>query len=259
MQIKVTISVFLLLTGLVACQEYYDEVGTDGEVKSRYYEKELELSASPKSMIGTYIDIPLDDSHFCFAYIYPEEHAVSREPGFVLNLPYHLGFLEYEDYPTYRRSSDDAAEREIYLKLAEKHNDLSYDQRGTGYLPWADVRVLAYDIDAVTITSSEDWDEDHPAGSVLNDLFIARLSSLYNTISAGYKFANPSQCLYKNMEELEVGDLWCMPFNNSTIFYFKDYERPDIPVHEFTYTFYTERGAVVMTETVDFSQPIPNM
>lgn len=254
---KVTICLFLFLAGFGACQEYYDEVGTDGDIKSRYFEKELELSASPKSMIGKYIDISLDDSHLDFAYIYTEEHAVSRVPAFCFNLPYYEGFLEYHDFPQYRRSSNNEAEREAYLKLAEKHKDLSYDKRGTGYLPWDDVPVLAYDIDAVIITSSEDWDEEHPAGSALNDLFIARLSSLYNTISAGYRFDFPRQQFDKNMEELEVGDLWCMPFGNSTYFFFKDYKCPAVQVHEFTITFYTERGTVVMTESVDFSQPIP--
>jgi hypothetical protein len=72
--------------------------------------------------------------------------------------------------------------------------------------------VLCEKICALTVTSSADWDAEHPAGASLNDLFDIDFYSVYPYIKRGFtgEVLNHQQ---KPMRELAEDDLWLCAAN----------------------------------------------
>lgn len=73
--------------------------------------------------------------------------------------------------------------------LAEKHNDTSYNKRITyleTILQDMNPCCLKDDFTTIHITSNADFDESHPAGSLLDDIVIFHSSTPYPYIQSGY-------------------------------------------------------------------------
>ena len=78
---------------------------------------------------------------------------------------------------------------DIYMKLCEKHDDLTYDHTVIVF-PWDDYwshqSFSADDFISVNITSDSDYDEQHPAGASLADIVRFVSLSSYQFIRNGY-------------------------------------------------------------------------
>ena len=70
--------------------------------------------------------------------------------------------------------------------------------------------VVAEKICALTITSNLDWDAEHPAGAVLNDLFEIHFDSIYPYVKGGFgdDINSVVTRVKKPLKDLAEDDLW---------------------------------------------------
>lgn len=80
------------------------------------------------------------------------------------------------------------AEKERYVQLCQKHNDLSYNQDRSigGTLDEESVGYNDCDFSKITVTADKDFDVAHPAGTNLSDIVRFMSWSPYKYISSGY-------------------------------------------------------------------------
>ena len=123
--------------------------------------------------------------------------------------------------------------KDFYNQLCEKHNDVSYNRRVRVYFYDQGLNPRCFrDFVNLEVSSSADWDAEHPAGTSLNDL--ARFSS--NTpwpyIQSGYtqKYHEQLNGEYypvdKLISELTPDDMTLLPRGG---FYFRFVTRPAQP------------------------------
>ena len=145
--------------------------------------------------------------------------------------PRHLirGYLEgdymllYDDYrmglaigsearyypsPDTRPSAD-----EHYLEIARRNGDTCFYQE-TYWLWYMERDAFAENFRSISMTSDADWDESHPAGTPLDDLFEVSVGAYGPYIRNGYVYiGDPAFRLYcytsicKRMDQLEPSDL----------------------------------------------------
>lgn len=133
------------------------------------------------------------------------------------------------------------ANLEKFKELAERHGDLNY-KGGFHYGKYdfyyisdelsgsSDSKpevLLSKDFEAVNIVADKDWDDTHPAGASLNDLFEFSVDNCYKYIENGYTgvqeykeedvFPGALPLIYryaarisKPVAELQSGDMWCL-------------------------------------------------
>ncbi|MBO7568042.1 MAG: hypothetical protein J6T60_13205 [Bacteroidales bacterium] len=164
----------------------------------------------------------------------------SLELEFVTNIRYHvpcirMSFL-YDMYRSVAYCSPDGYQLEMYKKYAKFYGDTTYHERHILGEP----NACAAPLSKINVTSDKDYDEAHPAGTSLNDLFLISYPRLYQYIKSGYK---PQQGM--NSYELDsVSELTAFKeeplFECETHLLFK--KQPDAP------------GKYTFTVTLDFGE-----
>ncbi len=81
----------------------------------------------------------------------------------------------------------------LYDSLCRKHNDLSYNRRIGHSSPNFPHNYLAFDLVAIHVTSSADFDAQHPAGTSLNDIVQFIAYTPYSFIQNGYPSSDTKQ------------------------------------------------------------------
>ena len=118
--------------------------------------------------------------YFIGGYLTPSEVKVALNDNGVLRL-----YADGEFIMTPREYNDAISEEALHL--AQRYNDTSYNAAGGG------VYAFAYPIDEITISSEQDFDARHPAGTVLDDIVEMQYTSYYPFILNGYNLIyNPS-------------------------------------------------------------------
>ncbi len=84
-------------------------------------------------------------------------------------------------------------EREIFDSLSLKHGDIDFHQDiiVSSACPLRPHAYLGIDFASIMVTSDVDFDEEHPAGTTLNDIVQFIAYTPYPFIKSGYKYSNP--------------------------------------------------------------------
>lgn len=109
-----------------------------------------------------------------------------------------------------------------FLKIAKRNGD---DFKSTDYpLFWYERKALSDNLVSIHITSDSDWDESHPAGTPLDELFEIVLNSFTEYLRNGYAFADTSsdnpdpiisgaRKIVKKVSELTADELAIIQYN----------------------------------------------
>lgn len=100
---------------------------------------------------------------------------------------------------------------EVFHQIAQENGDTGWDaeimeRNYAGQWP-----IYIYpDLVRIDVTSNQDYDDEHPAGTLLNDCFSLAFSTAYEYISSGYK--NKDQLVHKRilLSELTSQDMRIM-------------------------------------------------
>lgn len=103
-----------------------------------------------------------------------------------------------------------------FKRLALANNDTNYNDYVSGD---AGAHAFADNFSAIHITSDKDWDAEHPAGTLLNDIVIIDAVSYASFIRSGYKGRSP-ELLCKHASELAVDDLYILHCSYDSLFGF---------------------------------------
>ena len=172
----------------------------------------------------------------------------------------HAGFIENdllispdpESYQNiYSWNDSNPVQREKFMALAEKHGDLTYERNKTRMPDPTESMAYAIDFLDIQIVSSSDWDENHPKGTSLNDLFTLTVRSHYHyirngyVIPEGYYYTSYFPEISKPLTELVEGDLWCLLGGRINLSLGRN--RPSIvKQHDFTITLTTSSDPVIL-------------
>lgn len=205
----------------------------------------LVLTACPIGGIIRYIHT----KSFAYQYVIPKhfELIVSQmsEEGssgyFILDFTGEGAAIDYRE--------------EVFHPIAKANGDTGWDAevRERLYGPWP---VYIYpDVVRIDATSNQDYDDEHPAGTLLNDCFSLSFYTAYEFINSGYK--NEEQLVHKDilLSELTSQDMRIM----------HDYPRlhfERLPkykgVHELRFVLYYADGTQWAKRfEVDFDQVFP--
>ena len=91
-------------------------------------------------------------------------------------------------------SITEESDSEQFTQLRELYGDLHY----TGQTRPHQNKALAYPIEKITLTTHEDFDADHPAGSVVDDVVKIHLSTYETFIKNNYVY--PEGWTHRNWE-----------------------------------------------------------
>ena len=167
----------------------------------------------------------------------------SLELEFIDGFGYRLSVIQmsllYDMYRSVAYCSKNS-DLEQYKKYAKFYGDTTYHSRHI----LGDPNACAAPLSKIDVTSDKDYDEAHPAGTSLNDLFLISYPRLYQYIKSGYK---PQQGL--NSYELDsVSELTAFKdeplFENTTRLFFK--KLPATP-GKYTFTVTFDFGADPLT------------
>jgi hypothetical protein len=139
----------------------------------------------------------------------------------------------------------------IYDDLCKKHNDLSYCREVTFYNGVGGAGALYPNYTSVLITSNSNYDEEHPAGTPLNDIIICEYCSSYLYVLGGYADESLLDVKTKPLLEVTDDDLALLGLLN---FFFT--QNPDTSGrHDITVSVTTDDGRTfTATCTMDFSE-----
>ncbi|HOE94504.1 MAG TPA: hypothetical protein PLU97_03795 [Candidatus Cryptobacteroides sp.] len=139
----------------------------------------------------------------------------------------------------------------IYDELCKKHNDLFYC-REVPFFNGVGGAIASYpDYTSVSITSNSNYDEEHPAGTPLNDIIICEYCSSYLYVLGGYADESLLDVKTKPLLEVTDDDLALLGLLN---FFFT--QNPDTSGrHDITVSVTTDDGRTfTATCTMDFSE-----
>lgn len=129
-----------------------------------------------------YVTVP----HYILQYMQPERYdAHMHNNKLVITLVPNSASVGYahEMYPA--EFKEEAA---AYRLLCEKYGDLSYDLTRSFYgIYRGGYDYSSRNISSIEIRSATDYDEAHPAGTVLNDICVLATASPYRFIKGGYE------------------------------------------------------------------------
>lgn len=163
------------------------------------------------------------------------------------------------DWASYTWNAESTAAIRHFYDLAVKHKDFGCTAKIRAqlddYLPLPENEVfLALDFAGVGIVSDADWDETHPAGASLADLFNYRTNTYYPFIRQGYQPFRGS--LVRNLSNpltaFQKEDFRCL--RGGTFMSFYTTQRPTADAtHRFTVTLTTDEGQeiVLTTQAID--------
>lgn len=143
---------------------------------------------------------------------------------------------------------------ELFDSLAAKHNDTTYnrivtepDIPGMVFTSACNPVGNAEDFVAINVVSDHDWDEQHPAGTSLNDIVSLSTRSYRQYIKSGYDdalFPAKKKYTYQNilLSEMTAADYeLIMSYDERYSFTFKS--RPTLDMdHMVTFTFVLDDG-----------------
>lgn len=167
----------LCVLSIVGCGKPYDE----------YYTRSFVLSYG--NMRGISLSVGLDNSGY-----------------------YHVKFIGEGDWDIAMSGKN----KEFYNSLCEKHNDVSYNRTVRIYNNLVDQRCFRDFVD-LEVWSSADWDAEHPAGTLLNDLAHFYSNTPWPYIQSGYTLRyHPHQKgeyypVSKLISELTPDDMTLLP------------------------------------------------
>lgn len=129
-----------------------------------------------------------------------------------------------------------------FMEYATRNNDLTY----TGVVSvHVDPIACSDNFKAIHVVAADDWDEKHPAGTLLDELFTFRASSYAPYIRSGYdndKFDpnNYNTIISKRFSELTADDLCILDIE--MVFIAESAPADKQKIHELTFTFVTDEG-----------------
>lgn len=107
--------------------------------------------------------------------------------------------------------NENTLERAVFDSLADKHGDTAYYgplyQVPVTYEFW-NYTASSADIARIDIISSDDWDSEHPAGTLLNDMFSIRHVDFYGFIQKGYDKNYKFTYVEKPLVDMDVTDYY---------------------------------------------------
>lgn len=166
-----------------------------------YYSGELELPILQTGYFGTQPTVP------------PQ----NLQTGFVVTPNY-----------SHNNMCDSFSDPEEFLRLATRNDDTSFNQWVPDHLCLR-TPAFANNFRELHVVSNADWDEEHPAGSLLDDILLVRLYSYANFIHEGYPGKNDDTFLSKRkylsvikklMSDLTPADMemiYCCEVNDFSI------------------------------------------
>lgn len=134
------------------------------------------------------------------------------------------GFVITPNY-SHNNMCDSFSDPEEFLRLATRNDDTSFNQWVPDHLCLR-TPAFANNFRELHVVSNADWDEEHPAGSLLDDILLVRLYSYANFIHEGYPGKNDNTFLSKRkylsvikklMSELTPADMemiYCCEVND---------------------------------------------
>lgn len=141
-------------------------------------------------------------------------------------------------------------DKEYFDMLCKKYGDTSYNREVGLILDMVhlDAWVLIPDICFIELTSDKDFDEDHPAGTLLNDCVEINFVSAYKYVKSKYS-DEESLCQQKKLlSEIVPDDLKLMTTRTSLNFI----KMPEIAdIHILTVTMHDEYGNEY-SDTIEF-------
>lgn len=105
------------------------------------------------------------------------------------------GFVITPNY-SHNNMCDSFSDPEEFLRLATRNDDTSFNQWVPDHLCLR-TPAFANNFRELHVVSNADWDEEHPAGSLLDDILLVRLYSYANFIHEGYPGKNDNTFLSK--------------------------------------------------------------
>ncbi len=137
---------------------------------------------------------------YVYSYVFTKEMRLQTAPfGYgaypndsTIDSPYGFYAIFDEGYQ-YASQGQTGSERATFDALSAKHGDIGYHQdiSASSSCPSRPHTFLGHDFASITVTSDADFDEAHPAGTLLNDLVQYMTYSPYPFIQSGYAYANP--------------------------------------------------------------------
>ena len=132
-------------------------------------------------------------------------------------------------------NQSEGEDKELFDKLCADHGDVSFNRNFT-LLSYPGFTCYYPDIVNISITSEQDYNEDHPAGTSLNDLFVIRCASLYNWVQSSYDSESGYGPGQKDMSLSDVteNDIKMMSFIGSQglLFVLKPVKLPNNPTEK---------------------------
>ena len=158
-----------------------------------------------------------------------DAHRLSKKQiaGFVICIPSPKMYFFY------------GPDIEKFNRWAARNNDIDFNQvLANGALPI--VATFADNFSKMVVTSNADWDEEHPAGTLLDDILWAEFWSYADYIRSGYETGggNNVQML---VEDLKADDMQMI--RDYVIIYFTKTPTID-PIHTLTVEWTTVEGEV---------------
>ncbi len=151
-------------------------------------------------------------------------------------------------YVTFKSDGED---KRIYDSLCVAHNDMTYNRKVRLVMDIIDVRCTFPDVVRYDVVSNIDFDDRHPAGSLLNDLMTIRFHSVQKYIDSGYTgYPDP---FYREetmpLPDMMSYDMRLLCGSLGDLIFTK---KPDVPaVHRITVSVTTENGKVY-SDTIEY-------
>ncbi len=122
----------------------------------------------------------------------------------------YLEKISSNNFKIYFRQSAVPINRESnkveYDSLGMKHEDMNYNKSIVRSTPNFPHNYLAFDLLSIILTSNSDFDEQHLAGSPLNDIVQYTAYSPYPFIKSNYSLPNEITKIDKCLEECTLND-----------------------------------------------------
>ena len=136
------------------------------------------------------------------------------------------------DTPNYDYPEND------YMKYATRNNDLKYNEIEL-YKSYLHRTACSDNFKAIHVIAADDWDEKHPAGTLLDELFSLKAVSYAPFIREEYKGEKQTK-IDKLLPDLTAEDLSML--NVEMEFFAKSLPADKQKIHELTFTFVTDEG-----------------
>ena len=158
-----------------------------------------------------------------------DAHRLSKKQiaGFVICIPSPKMYFFY------------GPDIEKFNRWAARNNDIDFNQvLANGALPM--VATFADNFSKMVVTSNADWDEEHPAGTLLDDILWAEFWSYADYIRSGYETGGGNN-VKMLVEGLKADDMQMI--RDYVIIYFTKTPTID-PIHTLTVEWTTVEGEV---------------